>query len=74
MDKLPDHMDSSIPPLPLIPVDSDSLTDSYVSVLGGFLHLNNDVEITSPAEHPPSAPNISPKGSGQDQSGRECDA
>ena len=50
MDKPTYNIGSTNPPPQLIPDDDDSLTDSSVSVSGGDILLNNELESVQPPE------------------------
>ena len=50
LDKPTYNIGSTNPPPQLIPDDDDSLTDSSVSVSGGDILLNNELESVQPPE------------------------
>ena len=60
-DKLPAHIVSTNPPPPLIPADGHSLTESSISLSGGYLYLKDDIESASSPEQLPPEPNIDPE-------------
>ena len=50
--KLPEYIDSNNSPLLFIIADDDSSSGSSVSVSLGYVHLNDDVEISCPPAPP----------------------